>query len=128
MSKNLVKQRCPQMFVAVNLGARGDNHILRHPQSAQTTVRALRAADGLLIAVGNDNEQINVAVVMRRAPGVRAEQPDLLRLKFRHELLRGRLKQIFVERFHGLFLLFLINPLLDLSSSFRRIPHCHRAG
>ena len=82
-------------------------------------MRALGAADGCFVAVRHDHQQVNIAVRVRLAPRVRAEEPDLLRLKFRHELLRGRLKQIFVERFHGLFLLFLINPLLDLSSSFR---------
>jgi hypothetical protein len=67
-------------------------------------VRALRATDGRFIALAKDDKQINVTVVVRITPRVRAEQPDLLRLKLRHQPLRGRLKQIFVDRFHGFFL------------------------
>ena len=67
-------------------------------------MRALRAVDGRLVAVRHDNKKVNIAVVMRMAPCVRAEQPDLIRLKFRHQPLRRRLKQTVVERFHGFVL------------------------
>ena len=67
-------------------------------------MRALRAVNGGFVAVRHDNQKINIAVVMRIAPRVRAEQPDLIRLKFRHQPLRRRLKQTVVERFHGFFL------------------------
>ena len=67
-------------------------------------MRPLRAADGRFVAVGNDYQQVNVAVVIRIAPSVRTEQPDLFGLKFRHKPLRCRLKQTVVERFHGFFL------------------------
>lgn len=65
---------------------------------------ALRAVDRGLIAVRHNDEQVNVAVIVRIAPGVRTIQPDLLGLKFRHQPLRGCLKQGVVERFHKFFL------------------------
>ena len=91
------------MFVPVNLGARGNDHVLWHPQAAQTSMRPLRAADGRFIALAYDDHEVHVAVFGGRAPGVRTEQPDLLWLKFCDEPLRGRRQQIVVERFHGLF-------------------------
>lgn len=65
---------------------------------------ALGAANRCFVAVRHDDKEINIAIVMRIAPCVRPEQPDLIRLKFRHEPLRCRLKQGVVERFHGFFL------------------------
>jgi hypothetical protein len=67
-------------------------------------MRPLRVVARRFVAVGHDDKKVNIAVVMRAAPCVRAEQPDLIRLKFRHEPLRDCLKETGVERFHGFFL------------------------
>ena len=67
-------------------------------------MRPLRAADGRLVAVRDDDEKIHIAVFVRIAPRVRAEQPDLFRLEFSHESLGRRPKQMIVERFHKFYL------------------------
>src|SRR5213082_747857 len=53
--KDLMKQRGPQVLVAIYLGARRNNHILGHPQATQTTMRPLRAASRGLIAVAHEH-------------------------------------------------------------------------
>lgn len=51
-----------------------------------------------LVAAGHDDEQIDVAVLVRPAVGVRAEEDDLLRLEFLGHLARkasdGRLRHV----------------------------------
>ena len=64
----------------------------------------MRPADRRFVAVRHYHEQVNIAVVVRTAPSVRAVKPDLLGLEFRDQPPRGRLKQVFVERFHVFFL------------------------
>lgn len=70
------------MFVAVNLRARGDKHVLGKTQPAQTAVRPLHPPNCLLAAVADNDHEIHVAVLGWRAPCVRTEQINLLRLKF----------------------------------------------
>ena len=67
-------------------------------------MRALGTADGRFVAVRHDDKEVNVTVVVRVAPGMRAIQPDLLGLKLRHEPLSGRLKQSISKHFHDRFL------------------------
>jgi hypothetical protein len=62
---------------------------------------ALGPPDRGFIAVGHDNKKVNIAAVMRIAPSMRAEKPDLIRLKFRDEPLRCHLEQAVFESFHG---------------------------
>ena len=95
-----MKQGGSQVLVAIDLGAGGDDYILGHTQAAQATMRPLRAADGRFMAFADDDHQIDIAIVSRRAPGVRAEEPDLFGLKFGDQSLRGGFEQIGVERFH----------------------------
>jgi hypothetical protein len=64
-------------------------------------MRPLRAANGSFIAMRNDNEQINVTVLVRMAPGMGAIKPHLVGLKLRHQPLRDRPQKIVIERFHG---------------------------
>ena len=85
---------------AVNLLPGFHQYVLGHPQPTQTTMRSLRAPDGRFVAVRHDNEEINITVIVRFTPGVGAIKPDLFGLKFRHQPLRGSLKQMLVERFH----------------------------
>ena len=63
-------------------------------------MRALGTADGRFVAVRHDDKEVNVTVVVRVAPRMRAIQPDLLGLKLRHEPLSGRLKQSISKHFH----------------------------
>jgi hypothetical protein len=99
-----MEDRGAEVLVAVHLGARGHQHVFGEADASQAVVGALHSFDRSFIALRHDHHQVHVAVIGRRAPGVRAEKPDLFGLKFRHEPLCGRLKQSVVERFHGLFL------------------------
>jgi len=72
--------------------------------SGKAALGALVAANGALVALRHDDHQIHVAVLTGLASGVRAEQINFLRPKFRHQSLRGSLEQIFEGHFHGLFL------------------------
>lgn len=64
-------------------------------------MRALRAPDGCFVAVRHDDEQVNIAVIVWIAPGVRTVKPDLLRLEFGDESSRGCFEQSLVKRFHA---------------------------
>ena len=86
-------------------------------------MRALRTMDGSLIAVPQNNEQVNVAVIVRIAPGVRAIQPDLFGLEFRHQPLRGGLQQSVVERLHEF--LFIIRHQRLKAGSRKGFGHFH---
>ena len=77
-----MKQGSPQVFVPIYLPARGHEHVFRETDSSQAKVGALRPLDGRLCALGYDDHKVHIAVLSRRTPGVRAEQPNLLRLKF----------------------------------------------
>ena len=89
---------------AIHFRPRFHPHVLGHSQLTKTTMRPLGGVDGGFVAVRHDDQQVNVAVVMRSAPRVRAEKPDLVGFKFRDESLRRRRKQTVAERFHGAFL------------------------
>src|SRR5260370_9014895 len=54
----------------------------RPGQPAQTTLRTLVASDGTLVALRQNQHKVHVAVFGGRAPGMRAEQINFLRLKF----------------------------------------------
>ena len=73
------------MPVAVKFRPGVDQHIFGEADAAQTAVRALHPADGAFVAGRHNDHQVHIAVFRGRAPCVRAEQPDLLRLKFRFQ-------------------------------------------
>lgn len=100
VGEDLVKQRRTQVFVTIHLGARGNEHVFGKTNPTQAAVSASHPLDAAFVATRHDDHQIHIAVFARRAPGVRAEHPDLFGLKFRHEPLRGCLKQIVVKGFH----------------------------
>jgi hypothetical protein len=60
------------MHVAISLhfGARFYQNILGNVEATQATMSALGALNRRLVTLGYDDEQINVTVFMRRAPGV----------------------------------------------------------
>jgi len=70
------------MSVAVKFWPRVDQHVLGEADSAQTSLGALHPPDGSFVAARHNDHQVNIAVFSGRAPGVGAEQPDSLRLKF----------------------------------------------
>lgn len=65
---------------AVNFLPRFDENILGHTEPAKAAMRPLRATNGSLVAVPDDDEKINITVVMRISPSMRAEKPDFLGL------------------------------------------------
>ena len=85
----------------------------------------LQTADGCFVAVWNDDEKINVAVIVRSSPGVRTVKPDLLGLKFSHQPLRGGLEQLFRKRFHGSCL---NRELQRLEFCFLELSHLYAAS
>src|SRR5450759_416663 len=85
--KNFMREGGGQMPVAVKFRAGVDQHVFGEADAAQTSLRALHPADGSFVAGRHNDHQVNVAVFIGRAPGVRTEQPDLFRLKFRDQLL-----------------------------------------
>ncbi len=70
------------MPVAVKFWPGVDQHVLGEGDSAQASLGALHPADGPFVAARHNHHQVHIAVFSRPAPGVGAEQPDLLRLKF----------------------------------------------
>src|ERR1017187_1299505 len=79
--KYFVGQAAANFPDAVHLAPCPHQHVNGEWQSPQTKLRPLVAPDGALIAFLQNNHQIHVAVVRRRAPRVRAEQINFLRLK-----------------------------------------------
>jgi len=75
------------MPVAVKFRPGVDQHVFGETDSAQASLSALHAANGAFIAERHNDHQVHIAVLARRAPGVRAEKPDLLGLKFRFQSL-----------------------------------------
>ena len=70
------------MPVTVKFRPGVNQHVLGKADAAQTSLSALHPADGAFVAGSNYDHQIHIAVFGGRAPRVRTEQPDLLRLKF----------------------------------------------
>src|SRR5437773_11322801 len=68
--KDLVKEGSAQVFVTIHLGTRGNEHVLRKTDPAQTAMSALHSFDAAFVAVRNNDHQIHVAVVIGRAPGM----------------------------------------------------------
>ena len=101
--QHFVGQASQHFADTVDLLSRPHEHVGGNEQPSQATLGALVSANGALVAVGHDDHEVNVAVAIGRAPGVRTKQPDLFRLKFRDQPLGGRLNEIFGERFSFCF-------------------------
>ena len=80
--KNFVRKGGGQTAAAVELRSYVDWHIFGEADSAQTALSALHPADRAFVAGGQDDHQVHITVLGGRAPSARAEEPDLLRLKF----------------------------------------------
>src|SRR5947209_9343032 len=92
--QHLVGETSQHFADAVDLVPRPHEHVRGNEQPSKATLGALVAANRALVAARHDDHQINVAVLTGGAPGVRAEQINFLRLKFRHQALSGCLEQI----------------------------------
>ena len=84
-----------------HLRARLHENIHRHVHPAQAPMRPLRPAYRRLFALRDDHEQVQVAALVGLTPRVRAEQPDLFRLKFRGQPPRHFIEQILTDVLHG---------------------------
>src|SRR5665213_1404829 len=101
IGENLVKQRGAQMLVAINLGASRHKHVFGKTHSTQTMVGALHPLDVAFFAGGNNDHQIYITVIRRRAPRVRAEQINFLRLKFGFQPFHRCFQKSWRNYFHG---------------------------
>ena len=90
------------MSIPVELGASLNEHVFAHVQIAEAMVRPLHPLDGPFGAARHDDHEIDVAVVGRRAPGVRTEQINFLRLKFYFQPFNGIFQKAGPNYFHGL--------------------------
>ncbi len=69
-AQNHIFERCLEFLDAINFLPGLNQHIFRHPQSAQAPMRPLRTADGGFIAVWHDHQEVNVTILVRLAPGM----------------------------------------------------------
>ena len=91
------------MAITVKLGAGVDKNILGKTDSPQAAVRPLHPADSPLTAFLDDDHEIHVAVFRGRAPRVRAEQINLLRLEFGFQPLHRCFEQALRNGLHGFY-------------------------
>ena len=70
---------------SLDLGAGLYQNVLGYAQPTKTAVGPLGTANRQLVAFTNDNEEVEVAALIGRAPGVRAKQPDLIEREFRRK-------------------------------------------
>ena len=106
------------MPVAVKFRPRIDQHIFGEADAAQTSLSSLHPADGALVAGGHDDHQVHIAVFGGRAPSVRAEKPDLLRLKFRFQSFDRFFQKSWLNCLHGLKI---STRAVDLKAGFVRL-------
>src|SRR3989442_10601773 len=79
--QDLMKQGGAKVFVAVHFAARSHQHVGGHGQPAQTFLGALVASNRALVTARHNDHEVNVAVFIGRAPGVRAEEINRFGLK-----------------------------------------------
>ena len=101
LCKNLVREGGGQVPIAVKFRPGVDQHVFGETDSTQTSLSALHPTDGAFIAGGHNDHQVHIAVFSGRAPSVRAEQPDLLRLKFRFQSFNRFFQKAGLNCLHG---------------------------
>jgi hypothetical protein len=69
----------------IHLGPGLDDHVFGKLQAAQCPLRILSAAQRIVGAFRNDDDEIKIAVLRRLTPRMGAEEPDLLWRKLRHQ-------------------------------------------
>ena len=95
-----VVQRGRQGAQAVKLLAGLDEHVFGDAQATQTAVRPSHALDRRFVALRHDDEQVQIAAFVRRAPGVRTEKPDALGMEFVREPVRDFIQKGLVNCLH----------------------------
>ena len=85
---------------AVELLAGLDEHVFREAEAAQTPARAPHALDGRFVALRHDDEAVQVAAFIRRAPRVRAKQPEALGVEFFRQPVGDVIQEVLVSCFH----------------------------
>lgn len=88
------------MFVAVHFAPRPHLHVGGHGQPAQTFLGALVASNRALVAARNNDHDVNVAVFIGCAPGVRAKEIDFFRLKFGFQPFNGFVQKVGLNCLH----------------------------
>ncbi len=89
------------MFVAVHFSARSHQHVSGHGQPAQAFLGALVASNRALVAARHDDHEVNVAVFIGGAPGVRAEKLNFIGLKLGFQPFKGIFQEAGLNCFHG---------------------------
>lgn len=80
--QNPVLDGWTQVTVAVEFGASLHENVLTHIQIAKAAVCPLHPADSPFTTFAHDHHQVEVAVLVRRTPRMRAKHEYLLRLEF----------------------------------------------
>jgi len=109
------------MPVAVKFGPGVDQHIFGEADAAQASLSALHAADGAFVAGRHNDHQVHIAVFGGRAPSVRAEEPDLLRLKFRFQSFNRFIQNVRLNCLHGVKI---STIAVDLKAGFIQTTPC----
>lgn len=84
LAQRLARQRGGHAARPLCFGTGLGDHVARHADSEQGAVGRLRPFVGRQIGVGDDHQQVEIAVRAWRAPGMRAEQDDPLRVQSLH--------------------------------------------
>lgn len=72
-SSNFVLQRRPNAAEKIELCTRAHNDILRHVNTAQTSIGQNRSIIIREVTLTNNYHQVDVAELVRRSPGMRTE-------------------------------------------------------
>lgn len=89
LAQRLARQRGGHAARPFGFGAGLDDHVAGHAGSEQGAIGRLCPLVGRQIGIGDDHEQIEIAVRAGRASGVGAEQDDPLRVQSLHQALAG---------------------------------------
>jgi hypothetical protein len=101
VGQNLCLQRGRDISIALDLITGPDEDILPNSQAPQTASRSeFMIGDGVG-ARGQDDEEIDIAVITRRAPRPRTKKDDLLWLELCDQPLGHLLQQFVRNRLHG---------------------------
>lgn len=97
-----MKQRGAEVFVAVDFAPRPHHHISRNGEPSETFLGALGALNGSFVAARHNDHEVNVAVFSGRAPSVRTEEINFLRLKLDFQPFKSVVQKVRRNCFHGL--------------------------
>ena len=99
--QDLMKQGSTKVPVTVDFPPRAHQYVSGYGDAAQTFLGALVASNRALVAARHDDHEVNVAVFIGRAPGVRAEQINLFGLKLGLQTFNDIFQKAGLNCFHG---------------------------